>query len=79
MYDEKTKNHLIILSPRLEGWILKAAKKAGVDVKKHGLPDEEYELHRVINMRLKEFENFLEEIRKNSNMLKTLEGFIKNR
>ncbi|MBI3582853.1 MAG: hypothetical protein HY096_02745 [Nitrospinae bacterium] len=70
---------MIILSPRLEGWILKAAKKAGVDVKKHGLPDEEYELHRVINMRLKEFENFLEEIRKNSNMLKTLEGFIKNR
>jgi len=79
LYDEKAENHLIILSPRLEGWILKAAKEAEVDIRKHGLPDEEHELHKVINMRLKEFENFLEEIRKNINMLKTLEGFIKDR
>lgn len=33
LYDEIANNHLIVLCPRLEDWILKAAKEAGINVK----------------------------------------------
>lgn len=37
-YQEKG-NRLIVLCPRLEEWILEAAKEAGVDVEDYGLPE----------------------------------------
>ena len=80
LYDEKKQNHLIVLCPRLEEWILKAAKEAKVDVGNYGLPDDADELHKIISAKPRKprrFENLIADIKKRSRMLKTLEGFIK--
>ena len=50
-------SRLIILCPRLEEWILQAAKEAALDPTRFGLPDQGQSLHDVINLRLKNFEN----------------------
>lgn len=79
LYDEKAKNHLIVLCPRLEDWILKAAKEAKVDVENYRLPDDAYELHKIINVKLDNFVHLIEDIKKRSKMLKTLEKVIKSK
>ncbi|MCX9012063.1 MAG: hypothetical protein OIN66_13195 [Candidatus Methanoperedens sp.] len=55
MHDEKSRNYLIVLCPRLEDWVLKAAKEVKVDVEDYGLPDDAEELHRIININPKKF------------------------
>lgn len=77
LYDEIAKNHLIVLCPRLEDWILKAAKEAGIYIEDYGLPDDANELHKIINTKLQKFILLIEDIKKKSKMLKTLEKMIK--
>ncbi|HAV42639.1 TPA: hypothetical protein DCX15_01290 [bacterium] len=76
LYDEESQNRLIILCPRLEGWILKMAREGGVEVKDYGLPAEnEDKLHRVVNTNLEGFKGLIEEMR-DKGLLKSLEEFI---
>lgn len=77
LYDEIAKNHLIVLCPRLEDWILKAAKEAGINIKDYSLPDDANELHKIINANREKFFLLIEDIKKRSKMLKTLEKMIK--
>jgi hypothetical protein len=80
LYDENAQNYLIMLCPTLEEWILKAVKESGMNIVNFGLPDDVEKLHRTINIKLGSFENLMEDIKKRrSSMLKTLEGFIKNK
>lgn len=80
LYDQRNQNHLILLCPKLEGWILKAAKEVEIDVRKYSLPDNENELHKVINRKLGKFVALIEELKqKRSRTLKTLEGLIKGK
>ena len=48
-------NHLVVLCPRLEEWIVRAAREAGVDLGRYGLPNNPLELHKVINVNLTRF------------------------
>lgn len=74
-HDESNGNYLFVLCPRLEDWILKAAKQAGLNVQKYGLPSVPERLHRVINLDLDKFERLLEDL-KDSKRLKTLKGLL---
>lgn len=78
LYDDSTKNHLIVLCPKLEDWILKAAKEARVNVEDYSLPDDAYELHKIINIKLEKFVQLIEDIKTRSKMLKTLEKLIRS-
>ena len=80
LIDEKGKNYLIVLCPKLEEWILKAAEEAKIYTPSYGLPDDPDELHKFINTRLKNFENLIKDIiKQKSRMIKTLEGFLKKK
>lgn len=79
LYEEKSQNHLIVLCPTLEDWILKAAKDARVNVDDYSLPDDAYELHKIINIKLEKFVQLIEDIKKQSKMLKTLEKLIRSK
>ena len=74
-YDESNSNYLFLLCPRLEEWILKAAKEAELNMKKYFLPTTPEKLHREINLNLSKFERLLEDL-KDSKRLKTLRELL---
>lgn len=77
LHDRSKDNYLIVLCPRLEGWILTTAKEAGLDVRKYGLPSDEGRLHRHIDLELGKFEKLLEDLRsKNPARLRILRSLI---
>ena len=59
--DDSLQNRIIVLCPRLEEWILQAAKKVNIDVRQrpYKLPKDEDHLHQVINSRLTYFERLV--------------------
>ena len=75
--DTSKHNDLIILCPKLEDWILKAAKDAGIDIKRYNLPDDGDELHKVINTDPRKFERLVNDLKGKSKMLEALEIAIK--
>ena len=77
LYDPRRNNYLIILSPRLEEWILRAAKEAGVNVKKYGLPPGGDDLHRVVNLRIDKFRELVSDLRSKSRIVRELEKTLK--
>lgn len=77
LYDDELENYLIVLCPRLEEWILKAAKEININMVDYQLPNEAMELHKVINTRIKKFENLVQSILQKSPMLKALTTLIK--
>ena len=79
LHDSANKNYLIVLCQRLEEWVLKAAREAGIDVRKYSLPNDAARLHREINIRLDKFEKLLEELKGSSNRLKTLKRLLERR
>jgi len=77
LFDKRTNNHLIILCPGLEKWILNAAIEAKIDTDKYELPNDPKRLH-AITGRTKipdNFEKFLIAI-KQSKMMKALEKLV---
>jgi len=76
--DASKNNDLIILCPRLEEWVLKAAKEAGIDIKRYNLPDDGEQLHKVINLDLRKFERLVNDLKGKSKMLEALEIAIKD-
>ncbi|HUV02914.1 MAG TPA: hypothetical protein VMW67_05675 [Desulfobacteria bacterium] len=77
--DTSKNNELIILSPRLEEWILKAAKDAGINIKRYNLPNDEEKLHEEINTDLRKFERLVNDLRGKSEMIKALEKALLQR
>lgn len=57
-------SRLVVLYPRLEQWILEAAKEARVDIKKFGLPNDEITLHEIININLEKYKELLKVLQK---------------
>lgn len=78
LHDEMNRNSLILLCPRLEEWLLWAIKEEGTDLRNYGLPDDANELHKVINIKVINFENLLRDIKKQNKRLKVLDKAIKN-
>ncbi|MGI0011058.1 MAG: hypothetical protein ACREAE_06640 [Nitrosopumilaceae archaeon] len=79
LYDEKAHNRLIVLCPRLEEWVLRAAQDAGVNIQDYGLPNNANQLHHIINTRIESLKSLIKSIRDKSKMLKALEGFINSK
>jgi len=80
LYDEQNKNYLIVLYPELEDWILESAKEVEVNPTNFGLPNGSNELKKVVNNRLRQFENLIHDIiRKKGKRIITLEGFLKGK
>ncbi len=76
LYHRASNNYLVVLCPRLEEWVLKAARETGIDVRKYDLPNDAARLHRYINIKLGKFENLLEDLRDSSSRLKTLKRLL---
>lgn len=49
-------NRIVLLRPRLEDWVKRAAQDAGVPLADYSLPDDPERLHQVINVDLRKFE-----------------------
>jgi hypothetical protein len=77
LYDKKGDNHLIVLCPRLEEWILFAAKEAGVGIDDFGLPNQAKRLHQI-STKVENFVNLIKALKGKSQMLKALETMIQN-
>ncbi|MGC8696642.1 MAG: hypothetical protein ACP5UD_09605 [Conexivisphaera sp.] len=68
---------LVVLRPRLEGWVLRACKLCGVEPEKFGLSGKEDDLHRVINSKLDNFRRLLDELRNDEcSMMGELESVL---
>lgn len=56
------------MKPRLEEWVVRAAKEAGLALKKYGLVEDPEILHEEINYKLDRFRKLLEELALKSDM-----------
>lgn len=68
----KRNNYLIVLSPRLEEWLLGAAKECSVRLRTYGLPEEPVRLHELINFRLDRVERLVVDPKGRSVRLRSL-------
>ena len=63
MVDEKRNNRLVVLSPRLEGWLVQSVKSAGLKMTDFGFEsDNGVQLHGEINQRLGSLEKLVKEL-----------------
>lgn len=76
--DRNHNNFIIVIIPRLENWILRAASVASVDVRDYDLPNDWRELHRTVNSKLDNYETLLNDLmQKYSPMLTALKGALR--
>lgn len=69
-------NHIVVLCPQLEGWIINASREANVDVSRYGLPCDPNTLHALINANIESFGKLLEELSRKSARVKKLNECI---
>jgi len=69
---------LIVISPRLEEFILEACKESSIDPRRFGLPNDPDHLHKTINAKLQSFRKLLDILikRKNTRILKLREVIL---
>jgi hypothetical protein len=60
-------NRLIVLCPRLEPWLIQAAKTSGVKMETFGLPEKLHDLDALINQRLPNVGRLVEELLRRNN------------
>lgn len=73
-----TKNNtLIILRPRLEEWILEAAKEVNINVKAYDLPNNPEKLHEQINIRIDKFQELIQSLERKSKRIKALKTHLR--
>ncbi len=77
LYDGALNNFIIVLCPRLEEWILKAAKECNVRIEEFGLPASAHELHKTIGSNIANFKKLLEAIKTKSHRIQTLAGALR--
>jgi len=76
LFDKTRSNYIIVLSPRLEEWIIKASGEAKIDLEKYNLPGDGNKLHKVINSNLTKFESLLGELIDKSDRLLALRDYL---
>ena len=75
--DSPRNNRLVVLCPKLEDWVLRAAGDALLNMSDYGLPNTANRLHRVINVDLRKFERLMTDLNAaTSNRLKTLQDLL---
>ncbi len=76
LHQTSRSNTPIILRPRLEDWILKAAQEANINLKIYKLPEDPTRLHEQINIQIDKFQKLLEDIKNKSKRLKELKKHL---
>ncbi len=74
--DKNNQYKIIILCPRLEGWIVAAAKQAEVNLATYHFPDHGKTFHKVVNSRLDDFEKLIKDLKESSPMVKHLMSLL---
>ena len=59
---DKKGNTLVILSPRLEEWILKVAERNKINVEDYSLPREGNKFHNIVNANIEKFSKLLKKL-----------------
>lgn len=67
VFSDNRNNKILILSGKLEDWIITACKSTGVNMNQFGLPDRPNDLHGIINHRLSSFEKLIDHLKENNN------------
>jgi len=77
LHDASRNNYVIVLCPRLEEWVLNAAKEMQIDLEKYDLPEDGERFHREININLEKFKKLITELKSSSRRLKKLQNLLK--
>jgi len=77
LHHERLNNRLLILCPRLEEWIVKAAREAQIGLRDYHLPDNPVALHETINISIDRFEELLRELVQRSSRVKELQRLLR--
>lgn len=72
LYYEWLNNHVFVLCPRLEEWIIEAAREAGINMADYGLPSEPEPLHQIINLNIDRFGLLIDTLRVRSTRISKL-------
>jgi len=72
IYEDKNGNRIIMLSPNLEEWIIGSAREIGLKLKSYGLPEKGGDLHRIINLDLRKFQDLILDLKDKSPRMKSL-------
>lgn len=67
VYKDNRDNKVLILSGKLEDWIINVCKTNNINISLFGLPDKPNELHGIINQRLSGFVKLIEHLKNNDN------------
>jgi len=78
LVDDCQNNIVVVLSPRLEEWLLKCARDANVEPGKYEIPDDGNQFHKVcsLNPDRKNVHDFLEALIKQSDCVKELRRIL---
>lgn len=68
-YDAKRQNHIIVLCPRLEEFVCRAARLAKVSIGDYGLPADPKKLHSVINDDIDKFSRLVNDLKQSQPLL----------
>jgi len=70
-------NSLVVLCPRLEEWIIAAAREAQIYLRDYDLPDDPVALHEVINLRTDRFEDLVKALVGRSSRIRELQRVLR--
>ena len=76
LFNHATNNRLIVIRPRLEEWILKSSRLAGIDVRDYNLPRDADRFKELININLDKFEKLLKSLTEKSERLNFLSDLL---
>ncbi|HOM26624.1 MAG TPA: hypothetical protein PKV21_03855 [bacterium] len=71
--DIEGKKKIIMLCPKLEGWILKLIEKYGIDLENFDLPNDTEMFHKIVNSNIESYEKLILELKNKEEFL-----FLKN-
>ena len=74
---DSSNNSIVILCPRLEEWVVQAAREEQLAISAYCLPEEPRRLHRIINDDLRKFERLVNDLR-DSAMLTSLHSALQS-
>jgi len=76
LHQTSRNNTLVVLCPRLEEWIIEAAREADIDPEKYNLANDPAELHQQINIQIDNYRRLVEELKTKSNRLRKLKKHL---
>jgi len=76
LHQTSKNNTLIVMRPRLEEWILEAAREANTNLEKYNLPNDATRLHEQINIKIDKLEELLIDLKQKSKRFKILKKYL---